>query len=332
MKKIKIQPTYNLCYNFKTDILRIKTNYPAGRIKRKNMNDPKRKGIVLALINQKGGVAKTTTAQVIARELAKKHKVLLIDFDGQATLTELIDLYSHYDEEFLNNYFKENSILKIFKRETISPLDITDIIKESSNQKVKINELHFIPSVGNELSFIAEGVSGGKDLLLKNYLKTIKDGYDYIVVDSLPGVSTLFKNVLLAANSLIIPIQTKTNAIAGANEFIKVVDEVMGDYGAHYTNLFILPTVYNKQRRNDKDVLAEIKTSYIDFIKGREFVGTIDTVVLDPIPERAVFSNAQDIRYFLQDYIESFDTGKRDILLLLEKITKTITKTMKKNR
>ena len=296
------------------------------------MGNTKHSGVVLALINQKGGVAKTTTAQTIARELAKKNKVLLIDFDGQATLTELIDLYEHFDKEFLDQYFEENSILKIFNREEISPIDSTDIVKVSSNQKVKVNELHFIPSVGNALSFIVEGVSGGKDLLLKNFLRTIKNDYDYIVIDSLPGVSTLFKNVLLAADSLVIPIQTKTNAIAGANEFIKVVDEVMGDYGAEYKNLFILPTVYNKQRRNDKDVLAEIKTSYLDFIKGRKYVGAINTVVLDTIPERTVFSHAQDVRYFLQDYIESFDTGKRDILLLLEKITKTITKTIKKNK
>ncbi len=290
------------------------------------MKDLKHLGVTLALINQKGGVAKTTTAQTLARELAKKKKVLLIDFDGQATLTELLDLYNRFDKEFLDQYYKDNSILKIFNREEISPIDITDIIKESSGNKVEVNELHFIPSVGNSLSFVAEGVSGGKDLLLKNFLKTIKHDYDYIIIDSLPGVSTLFKNVLLAADSLVIPIQTKTNAIAGANEFIKVVDEIMGDYGTEYKNLFILPTVYNKQRRDDKDVLAEIKTSYVDFIKSRRFIGNIDITVLDAIPERSVFSNAQAVRYFLQDYIEYFDTGKRDILLLIEKIAKIITK------
>lgn len=296
------------------------------------MENKKKSGEIIACINQKGGVAKTTAAQCLARELAKTKKVLLIDFDGQATLTELIDLYGHFDKEFLDQYFEENSILKIFNREEISPIDITNIVEDSSNKKVDVNELHFIPSVGNSLSFIAEGVSGGKDLLLRNFLRTIKNEYDYIVIDSLPGVSTLFKNVLLAANSLLIPIQTKTNAIAGANEFVKVVDEIMGDYGAEYKNLFILPTMYNKQRRNDKDVLAEIKTSYLDFIKSRKYLGETNTVILEAIPERAVFSNAQDVRYFLQDYIESFDTGKRDILLLLEKITKKITKTIKKNR
>ncbi|WP_294965622.1 ParA family protein [Sulfurimonas sp.] len=292
------------------------------------MTKLKLSGFAIAVINQKGGVGKTTTAQILARELAKDNKVLLIDFDGQATLTELIDLYEHYEKEDLDSYLESNSILKIFNRESISPLDITHTANAKSKRNVQINELHFIPSPGNILSFTAEAVSGGKDLLLKKYINSIKHEYDYIVIDSLPSVSTLFKNVLLAADSLIIPIQTKTNAIAGANEFIKVVDEVMGDYDLEYKNLFILPTVYNSQRRNDNDVLAEIKTSYLDFIASREFVGQTKTLVLEPIPERAVYSNAQDVRMNVQDYIESFDRGKRDVLLLLEKITKNI----KKNR
>ena len=296
------------------------------------MKISKHSATILAVTNQKGGVSKTTTSMALARELAKKHKVLLIDFDGQATLTELVDMYAHFDKDFLDQYYKDNSVLKIFNRETISPIDITDIVKESSKQKVKINELHFIPSVGNSLSFVAESVSGGKDLLLKKYLNTVKDDYDYIIIDSLPGVSTLFNNVLLAADSILIPIQTKTNSIAGANEFIKLVDDVIGDYDITYKNIFILPSMYNKQRRDDNDVLAEIKTSYLDFINGCKNVGKINTVILDAIPERSVFSNAQAVRYFLQDYIEHFDTGKRDILLLLEKVTKTITKTIKKNR
>ncbi len=289
-----------------------------------------KKGIVLSLINQKGGVSKTTTASSLARELAKDNKVLLIDFDGQATLTELIDLYSHYDEDFLDEYFKENTILKIFNREEIYPIDVTDIVKEGQGSKVRINELHFIPSPGNSLSFAAESVAGGKDLLLKNFLNKIKKEYDYVIIDSLPSVSTLFKNVLLASDSLIIPIQTKTNSIAGANEFIKIIDETIGDYGTSYDNLFVLPTIYDKRKKDDKEVLSEIKTSYIDFIKSREHVGKINIVLLKEIPERSVFSNAQSYRYFIQDYVEQFDSGKKDILLLLAEIAKKITDTISK--
>ncbi len=282
-------------------------------------------GEVIATLNQKGGVAKTTTAQCLARELAKEYKVLLIDMDGQKTLTELIDLYSHFDRDFLDKYLVENSITKIFNRESISPLDITSIINIDESEK--INELHFIPSAGNAMNFIAEGASGGKDLLLNKFLTKIKHEYDYIIIDSLPSVTTLFKNIMLSADILLIPIETRTNSIAGANEFANLINDIIGDYEKDYKHIYLLPTKFNKQRRDDNDVLAEIKTSFLRYIKSTEFLGKINTSVLDPIPERSVFSNAQAVRYFLQDYIEYFDTGKRDILLLIEKMAKNIANT-----
>ena len=293
------------------------------------MGNKNRNAETIGVINQKGGVGKSTYAHTIARELAKKSKVLLIDSDGQATLTELIDLYSHYDKEFLDDYLAKNSVDNIFKRTTIEPIDITSIINTTENGD-KINELHFLASPGIELFFNAESSGGGKDLLLKNYIKKIKKNYDYIVIDALPGVSTLFNNILLASDSLLIPIQTKSNSIAGANSFIEVIDTIMGDFGTEYNNIFILPTMFNKQRADDKAVLSEIKTDYKDFIASCEFIGESNLVILPEIPERSVFSNAQAVRHFVQDYIEYFDTGKRDILLLLEKITKIIKKTTKK--
>jgi chromosome partitioning protein len=283
-------------------------------------------GKVISIVNQKGGVGKTTMAQIIGRELAKQYKVLMIDFDGQATLTELVDLSNHFDNEFIKEYMKSDNVLKIFEREVVSPLNISDIFKDKDGKSiVPINELHFLPSPGNSIVSVAESVSGGKDLLLNKYLQKIKDDYDYIIIDALPSVSTLFRNVLLASDSIIIAIQTKTNAIAGANGFLQVLNDILGDYDKSYDHLFILPTIYNKQRRDDKETLAEIISSYMPSLKTYEHIGSISTTLLEEIPERSVFSNAQSVRYFLQDYIECFDTGKRDILLLLEKLAKDIT-------
>lgn len=283
-------------------------------------------GSVISIVNQKGGVGKTTTAQALARELAKTYKVLLIDFDGQATLTELMDLNNHFDNEFIKDYMITENIVKIFERASIEPLDITGILKdENGNSIVAINELHFIPSPGNSIVAAAESVSGGKDMLLNKYLQKIKDEYDFVIIDALPSVSTLFRNVLLASDALIVAIQTKTNAIAGANGFLQVLNDVLGDYDKTYKHLFILPTMYNKQRRDDKETLAEIMGSYMTSLKTYSSIGKIPTTLLEEIPDRTVFSNAQSVRYFLQDYIEGFDTGKRDILLLLENISKVIT-------
>jgi chromosome partitioning protein len=283
-------------------------------------------GSVISIVNQKGGVGKTTTAQALAREFAKTNKVLLIDFDGQATLTELMDLNNHFDNEFIKEYMFTESIVKIFERASIEPLDITGILKDENGKSiVAINELHFIPSPGNSIVAAAESVSGGKDMLLNKYLQKVKDDYDYVIIDALPSVSTLFRNVLLASDALIVAIQTKTNAIAGANGFLQVLNDVLEDYDKTYNHLFILPTMYNKQRRDDKETLAEIMGSYMTSLKTYSSIGKIPTTLLEEIPDRTVFSNAQSVRYFLQDYIEGFDTGKRDILLLLENIAKVIT-------
>ena len=283
-------------------------------------------GKVIACINQKGGVAKTTTAHMLARELAKENKVLMIDFDTQATLTKLVNLENYFDKDSLSNYLKSNSLLKIFNRETVEPLDVTEIVKDNEDcSSAPIKELHLLPSPGIELGFTADAVPTGKNTILRRFLKGIKDDYEYIIIDSLPSISTLFENILLASDSLIIPIQTKFNAMAGANGFIEIIDNVMSDYDLSYDNIFILPTMYDKRRKDDKETLVEIQTTYQKYINACSYIGESNIVMLDTVPERAVVSKAQSYGVFLQDYIECYEKGKGDLLLLLENIVKTIT-------
>lgn len=290
-------------------------------------------GHVIGCINQKGGVAKTTTAHTIARELAKNNKVLMVDLDSQATLTKLVNLPSYFDKEALEDYMEENSLLKVFERETIEPLDITNIVKENEGcSSAPIKELHLLPSPGKKLGFVADAVPTGKNTMLRRYLKTIRDDYDYIIIDSLPSLSTLFENILFASDSLIIPIQTRFSSMAGANDFVKTIDEMMADYELEYENIFILPTMYNAQRNDDKATLTEIKTSYLDYINARSSISESNIEMLDTIPERAVISKSQSYGLFLQDYIECYDKRQSELLLLLEKLARRIESDCKRGK
>lgn len=282
---------------------------------------------IISVTNEKGGVGKTTTAQTLARELAKKNKVLLIDWDTQRTLTKGYNLEVVLGDSF-NEYMLEHSSEKIFEREAVSPLDITFILDEHVTcSKLKYKELHFLPSPGRILGKIADSARGGKDLMLKHYLKKIKEDYDYIIIDSIPSsTTTLFSSSVVAADSILVPIQTKHNAIMGANEFIETVDEIISDYEIKYKNVFILPIMYNSQRTDDKAVLAEIQTDYLEFIATCDSISKAEVTILPTIPERANFSKAQSFGYSVQDYTECFDKGNRDLLLTIENIVKKIKK------
>lgn len=97
-----------------------------------------------------------------------------------------MDLNNHFDNEFIKEYMSTESIVKIFERASIEPLDITGILKDENGKSiVAVNELHFIPSPGNSIVAAAESVSGGKDMLLNKYLQKVKDDYDYVIIDAL---------------------------------------------------------------------------------------------------------------------------------------------------
>ena len=202
--------------------------------------------LTISLMNQKGGVAKTTMSLTIARELSKKYKVLLIDHDTQQTLTDNLKLNEYFDN--IKHFFDENGLHLIYNKVPISEINITQKFKIDSKDRVKINQLCFIPSDGNIIAESAETVVGAKDLALVKFIKNskINERFDYIVIDSLPSSGTLFKNILCATNILIIPIETKTNSMNGSLKFLQTVDEIASDYDIDLKSIYAIPTKYNK--------------------------------------------------------------------------------------
>jgi chromosome partitioning protein len=281
---------------------------------------------VISFINKKGGVAKTTNAHIIGRELAKDSKVLMIDCDEQASLTSLYDLESFYEKDAISKHLETDSTLQIFSGIKVTPLDITDLAKE--NIYFPLKELHLVPAPESVNSGLNDAVDGNSSNLmkLKSYIKGIRSEYDYIIIDSLPSFNGLFNSILHASDILVMPVQTLSLSLDAANKFIINLNSVAEDFEKKFDKIFILPTMHEQQLIDSKESYGELCTTFVQAIRSFEHLGQFEVEVLPPIPKRAVFSKAQSYRIFVQDYIEMYEKKQRGNLAIFEKIADKIRK------
>ena len=162
---------------------------------------------VIAICNQKGGVGKTTTALNFGVGLANEgKKVLLIDCDPQGDLTTALgwrvaDKLVEYIEE--KNKNPANGILH--HKENIDLLP--------ANLDLSALELSLVNTMNRET-------------VLKGYVNSIKTAYDYVVIDCMPSLSVLTVNALVAADSVIIPVQSQFLAAKDMTQLVKTISKV----------------------------------------------------------------------------------------------------------
>lgn len=195
---------------------------------------------VIALINQKGGVGKTTSTINLGAGLAQANKrVLLIDFDPQANLTDGIGI-----EEKDMQY----SIYNILKGEI-------------SCEKVQINKsenLSLIPSSVFLAQAEKEFSSDPRNIyLLKNALKGLK-GFDYILIDCPPSLGILTLNALAASQDVIIPLQPEYYALKGIRKLFDVIEFVKEKRNKSLNIMGIIGTRYDKRKILHREVLDKI--------------------------------------------------------------------------
>lgn len=165
---------------------------------------------VIVTADQKGGVGKSTTSNFIAYELAlKKYRVLLIDWDSQASQTN--SFFGLKDVDYTGD--NQSNIVNMFNGKSVKPLKISDGINKASFDFIPSNEELLETIEGDALNY------KGKLLVLTDYIKTVEKNYDYILIDCPPSFGILTKSALLVADVLLVPIATKSVDEDGIKRF-----------------------------------------------------------------------------------------------------------------
>ena len=179
--------------------------------------------MIIGVVNQKGGVGKTTTTVNLGAALAQLGKhVLLIDMDAQGNLTTHLGLGPKEDMENPEQPpVPEFTIYDVLKGNKA----ITEVIVNRSENLDVVPASLLLSAADLELGGVV-----GRELLLRRALGNIRDNYDVIVVDCPPALGLLSLNALAACEKVVIPVQSEYLALHGVRQLLDTIDQVRSIY------------------------------------------------------------------------------------------------------
>ncbi|CAM1364645.1 Chromosome partitioning protein ParA [Tenacibaculum litopenaei] len=207
-------------------------------------------GRIIAIANQKGGVGKTTTTVNLAAALGVlEKKVLLIDADPQANATSGLGL----DVESI-----EVGTYQVLEH-TVNP---KDAVLQTDSPNVDLIPAH-IDLVAIEIELVDKAE---REYMLNKAMASIKDDYDYILIDCAPSLGLITLNSLVAADSVIIPIQCEYFALEGLGKLLNTIKSVQQIHNPSLDIEGLLLTMFDARLRLSNQVVEEVRKHFSSMV------------------------------------------------------------------